>query len=119
MNPFQVLITPSPAFAIADVWGEVTLPNVLELISRLDVDSRAVGYKAVLINFLDADGALGEHERRLAGEVAGQRLRHLRRVATVVRRETITGTTAAAAAEQGLVLRTFESMGEAVRWLTT
>jgi hypothetical protein len=117
--PFQVLITPTPMFAIADVWGDVSLMSTLQLISTIAEDSRLHDYPRVLVNFLDADGALGEVERRLAGEAAAENLKHLDRVATVVRRNVITGTTEASAVQHGLSLRTFDTIGEAVHWLST
>ena len=92
--------------------------STLQLISTIAEDSRTHGYPRVLVNFLDADGALGEEERRLAGEAAAQNLKHLDRVATVVRRQAITGTTEASAVKHGLKMRTFDAIGEAVNWLS-
>jgi hypothetical protein len=118
LMPFQVSIRRLAEFTSIKVTGPASLPEFVQLIARLAEETRARADKRVLVDLLGVEGELKFTDHFQMGQEVGQRLQHLERLASVVPADKITRTSEKVAMTQGVHLRVFTSMNDAIRWLT-
>ena len=116
--PLTAKIHRLPEFTSLKVTGDATLGDFVQLIDRMADESRKRGDKRILVDLLDVGGDLKFTEHFQMGERAALRLQHLEKVASVVPVGKLTRTSEKVALTQGLQLRVFSSMTEAIRWLS-
>jgi hypothetical protein len=116
--PLQVDVHRLPEFTSVKVSGPANLSEFLEFIAVFGEDSRAQGDRRVLVDLLDVENEFRFTDHFQIGEAAAKWLKHLERLASLVPAAQITRTSEKVALKQGLQLRVFTSMTEAIRWLS-
>lgn len=116
--PLTAKIHRLPEFTSLKVTGDASLSDFVQLIDDMADESRRRGDKRILVDLLDVGGDLKFTEHFQMGERAALRLQHLEKVASVVPVGKLTRTSEKVALTQGLQLRVFSSMTEAIRWLS-
>jgi hypothetical protein len=116
--PFEVTVHRLQDFTSVKVTGHATLAAFAQLILKVGAQTRNRGDKRVLVDLLGVEGQLKFTEHFRLGEEAAAHLQHLDKVASVVPVDKITHTSEKAAVQQGLQLRVFTSMNDAIRWLS-
>lgn len=110
-------VTRKSGYLQVDGTGIAELQPLLLLIKALRPETRVHGDTLLLFNLTQLQGELNFSGHFLLGEYVVRHLAHLDRIASVVRPETITRTSERVARAQGVRLRVFASMPEAVAWL--
>ncbi len=105
-------------FTSVKITGPASLADFNELLTTVGEESRRLGDKRVLVDALGIEGTLRFTDHFQIGELAARHLRHLEKLASVVREDKITRTSEKVALQQGLQLRVFTTMTEAIRWLS-
>jgi hypothetical protein len=109
--------THGPKFAVVEVTSlaflEIAEPALQEIAERtlLHQDRR------LLINLMDVVGTFGPEQQRDIGMLAYRYLAHMEKVASLVPPDKITRVSEAAAQAQGLQLRVFTELTDAIEWL--
>jgi len=116
--PLQFTVRRLDGFTSIKVSGPASLPDFLRLIADIGGQTRASGDKRVLVDLLAVAGELKFTDHFQMGQEVGQRLRHLERLASVVPQDKITRTSEKVALTQGVQLRVFTSMNDAIQWVT-
>jgi hypothetical protein len=106
-----------PEFTSIKITGAASLESFAELIKALGEETRVKGDRRVLVDLLSVTGELRFTEHFQMGEQAARQLQHLDKLASLVPKDKITHTSEKVALMQGLQLRVFTSMTEAIRWL--
>jgi hypothetical protein len=114
----QTTIRRLPDFTSVKVSGAAALPDFLAFIAAFAEDSRRHGDRRVLVDLLDVVNEFKFTDHFQIGEAAAKHLKHLERLASLVPENQITRTSEKVAVKQGLQLRVFTSMTEAIRWLS-
>ena len=99
------------------VSGAPGLDEFMDLIRHIAEESRAWPQRLLLVDLREVTSIRTFTEQFSIGEEAGRRLKHLRRIASVVPEDRITRTSEKAARHTGVELRVFTSEAEAVQWL--
>jgi len=99
------------------VSGPATLADFVAFIAEFGAESHRHGDKRALVDLLDVENHFKFTDHFQIGEAAAKELKHLERLASVVPANQITHTSEKVAVKQGLQLRVFTSMSEAIRWL--
>lgn len=111
--------THGPKFSVVEVTAlafvEVAVPALHEIAEH----TRAHHDKRLLINLMDVVGTFGPDQHREVGLLAHRYLSHLEKIASLVPPDKITRVSEAAAQSQGLQLRVFTQLTDAIEWLTT
>jgi hypothetical protein len=94
------------------------LADLVGVITEFGEESRRHGDKRVLVDLLDLENDFKFTDHFQIGEAAAKQLKHVERLASIVPADQITRTSEKVAVKQGLQLRVFTSMTEAVRWLS-
>ena len=109
--------THGPKFGVVEVTSlaflEIAVPALLEIAEH----TRQHGDRRLLINLMDVVGTFGPEQQRDIGLLAHRYLAHLEKVASLVPPDKITRVSEAAAQAQGLQLRVFTELTEAIDWL--
>jgi hypothetical protein len=116
--PLQFSVRHLDGFTCVKVTGPASLADFLRLIADIGVQTREHGDKRVLVDLLGVEGELKFTDHFQMGQEVGQRLRHLERLASVVPEDKITRTSEKVALTQGVQLRVFTSMNDAIQWVT-
>ena len=111
--------TPGPAYDVAAVSALAFIEESVGVLEDLSRHTRASGARRLLINLLDVVGTFGRDEQLTIGLLAHRHLAHLERVASLVPEEKLTRVSEAAARAQGMELRVFTSLPDALAWLTS
>ena len=111
--------TPGPAYDVAAVSALAFIEESVSVLEDLSRHTRASGARRLLINLLDVVGTFGRDEQLTIGLLAHRHLAHLERVASLVPEEKLTRVSEAAARAQGMELRVFTSLPDALAWLTS
>lgn len=110
--------THGPSFSVVEVTAlafvEIAVPALHEIAER----TRFHGDKRLLVNLMDVVGTFGPEQQRDIGMLAHRYLSHLEKVASLVPPDKITRVSEAAAQSQGLQLRVFTQLTDAIGWLT-
>lgn len=115
--PLSFSVRRLEGFTSVKVTGPASLADFVRLIADLAAQTRAQGDKRVLVDLMGVQGELKFTDHFQMGQEVGRRLKHLERLASVVPEDKITRTTEKVALTQGVQLRVFTSMNEAIRWL--
>jgi hypothetical protein len=114
---FEVHINKLEDFTSIKITGPASLPDFVQMIVTMGEKTRKDGVKRVLVDLLGVDGEMKFTEHFQIGEAVAMHMRHLDRLASVVPEDRITRTSEKVAVSQGMQLRVFTSMNEAIRWL--
>lgn len=109
--------THGPAFAVAEITSLAFLEAAEPVLREMAERSREHGTRRLLINLLDVVGTFGPEEQRTIGLLAFRHLSHLEKVASLVPPEKLTRLSESAARAEGMELRVFASLPEALDWL--
>lgn len=104
-------------YSVVRVEGDPTLAEFLDLMSRLEQETRRWPIKRALVDLRSVRTLTRGEEHRVVGRAAASHLSHLDRVASVVPADRITRESEAVAQAAGLNLRVFANEGEAIAWL--
>ena len=109
--------THGPNFSVVEVTAlafvEIAIPALHEIAER----TRQQKDRRLLINLMDVVGTFGPDQQRDIGVLAHRYLSHLEKVASLVPPDKITHVSEAAAQAQGLQLRVFTQLTDAIEWL--
>jgi hypothetical protein len=114
----QIKIRRLPEFTSVKISGPAVLSDMLRFAAGFGEESRAYGDKRVLVDLLELENKFKFTDHFQIGEAAAKQLKHLERLASIVPASQITHTSEKVALKQGLQLRVFTSMTEAIRWLS-
>lgn len=117
LAPLQASIRRLDEFTSVKVTGSASLAAFTQLICDMGEETRRRGDTRVLVDLLDVEGDMKFTDHFQMGEEAAKRLQHLEKLASVVPSDKITHTTEKVALMQGLQLRVFTSINDAIRWL--
>ncbi|HWI83059.1 STAS/SEC14 domain-containing protein [Ramlibacter sp.] len=117
MSSLEVSIHRLPEFTSVKLSGPATIEDFVELIAGVAEESRRLGDRRMLVDQLDIPVTLKFTDHFRIGEAVARHLQHLERMATVVPPDKITRTSEKVALRQGMQLRVFTSMTDAIRWL--
>ena len=109
--------THGPTFAVVEVTSLAFLENAEPALREIAERTRQQGDRRLLINLLDVVGTFGPDQHREIGLLAYRYLSHLEKVASLVPPDKITRVSEAAAQAQGLQLRVFTELADAIDWL--
>ena len=105
-------------FTLCRVSGPASMDDFAALILDTAEATRKAGDKRVLVDLLGVEGELKFTDHFQMGQLVARHLRQIERIASVVPEEKITHTSEKVAVKQGMQLRVFTSMNEAIRWLS-
>ena len=100
-----------------DVSGPATMKGYVELVQQMEQETMSWADAKVMVDLRKVEGRLDAAEQVFLGELVAQYLRHLEKVASVVRAEDLTGNSEAAAQMLGMRLRVFTDPAQAAAWL--
>ncbi len=108
-----------PDFTSVKLSGPATIDDFVQVIRGMAAESKRLGDRRMLVDQLDISTTLKFTDHFRIGEEVAAHLHHLEKLASVVPPDKITHTSEKVAMQQGLQLRVFTSMREAIRWLQT
>jgi hypothetical protein len=111
--------TPGPAYAVAEITALAFIEDSVPVLEELARRTQESGTKRLLINLMDVVGTFGRDEQQAIGMLTYRYLSHLDRIASLVPAEKLTRVSEAAARSQGMELRVFTSLPDALDWLTS
>ncbi|MBE7369666.1 STAS/SEC14 domain-containing protein [Ramlibacter pallidus] len=114
---FTLHLTHGPAYAVAEISALAFMEAAPPVLRAISEQTRMHGDRRLLINLIDVVGTFGAEEQRTIGLLAHQHLSHLEKVASLVPPEKLTRVSEAAARAQGMELRVFTALTEAIDWL--
>ena len=109
--------THGPAFAAVEITALAFIEDVEPVLRDIAARTREYGDRRLLININDVVGTFTPEEHQTIGMLTYRYLSHMERVATLAPAEKLSGVSAGVARAQGLDLRAFPSLGDAVGWL--
>jgi hypothetical protein len=109
--------THGPSFGVVEVTSLAFLENAEPAVREIAERTRHHGDRRLLINLMDVVGTFGPDQQREIGILAYRYLAHLERVASLVPPDKPTRVSEAAAQAQGLQLRVFTQLTDAIEWL--
>jgi hypothetical protein len=109
--------THGPSFGVVEVTSLAFLENAEPAVREIAERTRHHGDRRLLINLMDVVGTFGPDQQREIGILAYRYLAHLERVASLVPPDKLTRVSEAAAQAQGLQLRVFTQLTDAIEWL--
>lgn len=104
-------------FTSVKLSGPATIEDFVQLIRQAGEESRRLGDRRMLVDQLDIPVTLKFTDHFRIGEEVARHLQHLEKLATVVPPDKITRTSEKVAVRQGLQMRVFTTVTEAIRWL--
>ena len=109
--------THGPNFGVVEVTSLAFMENAEPAVREIAELTHRHADRRLLINLMDVVGTFGPAEQREIGILAYRFLSHLEKVASIVPPDKITRVSEAAAQAQGLQLRVFTELTDAVEWL--
>ena len=109
--------THGPAFSVVEVTALAFLEDAEPALAEIARRTRDAGTRRLLINLVDVVGTFGPEQQRAIGLLAHHHLQHLEKVASLVPPDKITRQSEAAARAQGMELRVFTQLPDALDWL--
>jgi hypothetical protein len=110
-------LTHGPAYAVAEISALAFAESVEPVLRGISEQTRKHGDRRLLVNLLDVVGTFGLEEQRTIGVLAHRYLSHLEKVASLVPPDKLTRVSEAAARAEGMELRVFTTLPEALDWL--
>lgn len=115
--PFTVTIERFPGYVRFNVAGPASLKNYFDLIDGAASETLAHGDKCGMVDLRNVVGRLVFTDQFFIGDVVGQKIAHLERLATLVADDPTTYNSEKVANRKGVNLRTFDSEEQAIAWL--
>ena len=115
--PASVHYTRGPAFSVVEVTALAFLENAEPALQDIARHTRDNGDRRLLINLMDVIGTFGPEQQHAIGLLAFRYLAHLEKVASLVPPEKLTRVSEKAARSQGMELRVFTMLADAIDWL--
>ncbi|HZY16115.1 MAG TPA: STAS/SEC14 domain-containing protein [Ramlibacter sp.] len=109
--------THGPTFAVVEITALAFLESAEPVLKEIAARTRQHGDRRLLVNLIDVVGTFGPEEQQAIGLLAWRHLSHLEKLASLVPPEKLTRVSEAAAQAQGMQLRVFSELTEAVGWL--
>jgi len=116
--PFIIDFQRLPAYLRYEVAGPPSLKNYFDLIEACEKETLSRGDRCVLVVLRGVTGRLPFTDQFFIGDVVGEKLAHLHKLAAVVRDDPSSYNSAKVAVRKGLNLRAFADEAQAVEWLT-
>jgi len=116
--PFTIARASTADFARYDVSGPPSVKNYFDLIEDAARETLAAHDKLVLVDLRGVTGRLSFTDQFFIGEVVGEKLAHLRKVAVLVADDPGSYNSPKVAQRKGVNVQTFGREEEAVAWLT-
>jgi len=113
----SVHYTHGPSFAVVEVTSLAFIENAEPAVREIAERTRENQDRRLLINLIDVVGTFGPEQHHEIGLLAYRYLSHLEKVASLVAPDKITRVSEAAAQAQGLQLRVFTEISDAIEWL--
>ena len=111
--------THGPSFSVVEVTALAFLESAEPVLREIADRTRQHGARRLLINLFDVVGTFGPEQQHEIGLLAHRHLAHLEKVASLVPRDKLTRVSEAAARAQGMELRVFSDLVDALDWLKT
>ena len=115
--PFTITVTRLPQYVGFEVSGPASLKNYFDLIDGAARETLAHGDKLALVDLRGVAGRLSFTDQFFIGDVVGQKLPHLERLALLVPGDPSSYNSEKVAVRKGVNLRSFDSEDAAVAWL--
>lgn len=115
--PFTVIVERTRDYVRFNVAGPPSLKNYFDLIEAAARETLSTRDKCALVDLRGVTGRLSFTDQFFIGDVVGQKLSHLARLATLVADDPESYTSPKVATRKGLNIRTFASEEEAIGWL--
>ena len=115
--PFDVVISRTPRYVRFDVAGPPSLKNYFDLIEQAEKETLATGETLGLVDLRRVTGRLSFTDQLFIGDVVGQKLTHLDKLASLVPDDPESYNSPKVAQRKGLNIRSFASENEAIAWL--
>lgn len=117
LSSLEVSVHRLPEFVSVKLSGPATIEDFVRLIGEMGAESRRLGDRRMLVDQLDIPVTLKFTDHFRIGEEVARHLAHLEKLATVVPPDKITRTSEKVALRQGMQLRVFTGINDAIRWL--
>jgi hypothetical protein len=111
--------THGPSFSVVEITSLAFVENAEPVLREIAERSRQWGDRLLLINLMDVVGTFGPEQQRDLGLLAYRYLGHLQKVASLVPPDKLTRVSEAAARAQGMELRVFTQLTDAIDWLVS
>lgn len=115
--PFTVIIDRSPQFVRFRVAGPASLQNYFDLIEEAMRETQQHRDTLGLVDLRGVAGRLKFTDQYFIGEVVGQKLKHLRKLASLVASDPTSYNSETVANRTGVSLRIFDDEEKALAWL--
>lgn len=117
--PFDVLVRKMPGYVRFDVAGPPSLKNYFDLIEQAAKETLAGGERSALVDLRGVTGRLGFTDQLFIGDVVGEKLAHMHKVASLVADDPDSYNSPRVAQRKGVNIRSFGSEEAALAWLTS
>ena len=118
MTDVSLHYTHGARFAVAQVTALAFFEAAEPVLQEIARRTRQFGDRRLLVNLLDVVGTLGVQEQTQLGMLAWKHLSHLEKLASLVPADKLTRLSENAARGQGMQLRVFTQLADAIEWLT-
>lgn len=115
--PFQFALRRMPSHLAVTVSGHSSLDDFVGLIDAMAFETRQHRDRRALVDLRQVDNELKFTDHFQIGDHVARKLQNLDRLASVVPADKITRTSEKVAAHQGLELRVFTSVEDALAWI--
>jgi hypothetical protein len=115
--PFTVTPRRAPQYIRFDVAGPASLKNYFDLIDAAARETLAHGDRLAMVDLRGVVGRLSFTDQFFIGDVVGQKLTHLARLASLVPDDPESYNSPKVAVRKGVNLLSFANEAEAIAWL--
>jgi hypothetical protein len=115
--PFTVTVERSPDYTRFDVAGPASLKNYFDLIEMAARDTLESGQRQTIVDLRKVVGRLKFTDQFFIGEVVGEKLGHLQKLASLVPGDPGSYNSETVANRKGVNLRSFDDEQRALAWL--
>lgn len=115
--PFTVTVHHGQEYLLVQASGVALLADLYGYMDLVATIATNVGNRRAVLDLQEVEIHLGFTDHLNLGVYASERLRHLKRVASVVSAANRTGTSEKAAQQMGLQLKTFTTLEEGLAWV--
>lgn len=115
--PFIVSVRRTPSHVRFDVAGPPSLKNYFDLIEQAAKETLDKGDRNAMVDLRGVTARLSFTDQFFIGDVVGQKLPHLEKLASLVPDDPDSYNSPKVAVRKGLNIRSFRDEGEALAWL--